>query len=330
MIWQLAQKTDWRLKSWQLALGLSLFAMGLFKKSVLIDPQVPHIDVVFDQAAAGIAVSAFDGWVAALGYGFQIYFDFSAYSDMAIGLGFMFGLRLPVNFFSPYKADSFRDFWRRWHITLSRFLRDYLYIPLGGSWHGFPRTILALLVTMGLGGLWHGAGWTFVIWGLIHGVLLGANHVWDRAVRPRIPFLAQPRSPLASRIGRWVSVGVVYTVVNVAWVYFRAPDVAAAHVILAGMFGATDAPSISEMDGIAQMLPYYLAIVWLLPNTMQMFRRFEIALNADDYFDRSRPLVLDRLWAVRLGVRWAVISAIVFAVDWSFLSDMSPFIYFQF
>ncbi len=149
-----------------LAIGIALFAFGLFKKQSCIHPFVPYLDLVYQAAAAGDAVGFVDGWVAGIGYGFQVYFDFSAYSDMAIGLGFMFGLRLPINFFSPYKADSIRAFWRRWHISLSRFLRDYLFIPLGGSHHGLARTVAALMITMGLGGLWHGAGWTFVIWGI--------------------------------------------------------------------------------------------------------------------------------------------------------------------
>lgn len=334
MLWQLTRRKDWRLRSRQLALGIALFTVGLFKKSVLIDPQVPHIDLVFEHAAAGNAVSFYDAWVGALGYSFQIYFDFSGYSDMAIGLAFLFGLRLPINFFSPYKATSIRDFWRRWHITLSRFLRDYLYIPLGGSRHGFARTACALLITMGLGGLWHGAGWTFVLWGIVHGALLVLEHGYDRLLKPSLArAVAQipgAGSAIALSAYRALCIAVVFVVVTVAWVLFRAPDLPSAFAMLAGMFGATDVASISEADGVAEKIPLYLMIVWLAPNAAQMFRRFEIALNADDYFDRERPLVADRLWTYGLGVRWAVVTAIAFVIDWSFLSDLSPFIYFQF
>jgi D-alanyl-lipoteichoic acid acyltransferase DltB (MBOAT superfamily) len=178
MLPQLRRKRDWRLRADQLSLGFFLFSAGLFKKVVLIDPYVPYIDVVFAHAAAGNPVGLVDAWTAALGYTFQIYLDFSAYSDMAIGLALMFGLRLPLNFFSPYKAASIREFWRRWHITLGRFLQRYLYVPLGGSHHGALRTGIALMATMLLGGLWHGAGWQFIVWGGLHGLMLVINHLW--------------------------------------------------------------------------------------------------------------------------------------------------------
>ena len=158
-----------------------------------------------------------------MAYAWQIYFDFSAYSDMAIGLGLLFGLRLPVNFDSPYKAGSIIEFWRRWHITLSRFLRDYLYIPLGGNRNGRARRYTNLLITMLLGGLWHGAGFTFVLWGAIHGLLLALNHAW----RHLVPW--QPPRPLA--------VGVTLTLVILAWVPFRAPDLEVTGAFYHAMLG---------------------------------------------------------------------------------------------
>ncbi|MEI8146014.1 MAG: MBOAT family O-acyltransferase, partial [Alphaproteobacteria bacterium] len=186
MLPQLAARTDWQLRADQVAIGLTIFAIGLFKKTVLMDPQVPYIDNIFDAARNGHTIGFLDGWIAAFGYGFQIYFDFSAYSDMAVGLAFIFGLTLPMNFFSPYKATSIRDFWRRWHITLSRFLRDLIFIPLGGSRNGLGIALFAVIATMTIGGLWHGAGWTFVIWGLLHGLYLAANHLFS-ALFPRFP-----------------------------------------------------------------------------------------------------------------------------------------------
>ena len=149
-----------------LAVGLGIFSIGLFKKVVIADGLSPHVADVFGAAAAGNSLYGTDAWAGVLSYTFQIYFDFSGYSDMAIALARMFGIILPLNFNSPYKAVNIIEFWRRWHMTLSRFLRDYLYIPLGGNRHGKFRRYLNLILTMGIGGLWHGAAWTFVLWGL--------------------------------------------------------------------------------------------------------------------------------------------------------------------
>src|SRR6185295_10901140 len=163
-----------------LAEGITLFTIGLFQKTVLADNLSPFADSIFGDVAAGMAVNCWQAWGAMLAYTFQLYFDFAGYTDMAIGLGVMFGLQLPANFNLPYTADSIREFWRRWHMTFSRFLRDYLYIPLGGSRVGPVRTGVNLFATMLLGGLWHGAGWTFLIWGALHGTYLIINHAWSR------------------------------------------------------------------------------------------------------------------------------------------------------
>src|SRR5450830_1540606 len=161
-----------------LAIGVTMFAIGLFKKVVLADSVAGYANQGFGAAASGVSLTPIEAWSAALSYTFQLYFDFSGYSDMAIGLSRMFGIRLPLNFDSPYKAASITEFWRRWHMTLSRFLRDYLYIPLGGNRKGPTRRYVNLLTTMVLGGLWHGAGWTFVAWGALHGAYLCIDHVW--------------------------------------------------------------------------------------------------------------------------------------------------------
>jgi alginate O-acetyltransferase complex protein AlgI len=204
-----------------LSRGFVLFLIGLMKKVLLADSLAMIADPLFAQAASAPLAFA-PAWTAAGAYTLQIYFDFSGYSDMAIGLARMFGLRLPINFNAPYRADSIRDFWRRWHITLSRFLRDYLYIPLGGNRGGRLREAANLLVTMLLAGLWHGAGWTFVAWGGLHGVGLIANHAWQR---------------LGLRLPR--SIGVAFTLLFViaGWVLFRAADFGTAGRILAGMIG---------------------------------------------------------------------------------------------
>ena len=199
--------------------GLAFFTLGLFKKVAIADTVAPWATAVF---GAAHEPQFFDAWRGALAYTMQLYFDFSGYSDMAIGLGLLFNVRLPDNFDAPYRAASIADFWRRWHITLSRFLRDYLYIPLGGNRRGETRTRLNLLLTMFLGGIWHGAGWTFVIWGTYHGVLLVAQRMWSRHVRPM---------PLAA------SRTLTFLAVVVGWVFFRATSVERAGSMLAAMAG---------------------------------------------------------------------------------------------
>ena len=176
--------------------GLIIFGVGLFKKTGLADGIQPLVSLAF-----GPVTPSFDqAWIGALAYTFQLYFDFSGYSDMAIGISLMFGIFLPLNFNSPYKARNIIDFWRRWHMTLSQFLRDYLYIPLGGNRHGPTLRYVNLMVTMVLGGLWHGAAWTFVAWGALHGVYLCINHAWANygpAIAPRFKRVADTAAFIA-------------------------------------------------------------------------------------------------------------------------------------
>ncbi|MEM8807149.1 MAG: MBOAT family protein [Cyanobacteria bacterium P01_G01_bin.38] len=203
------------------ALGIVTFVLGLSKKLLIADNLSPWANLVFDNASD---VQFIEAWVGALSYTLQLYFDFSGYSDMAIGLALMFNIRLPINFNSPYKATSITDFWRRWHITLSNFLRDYLYIPLGGSRQGDARRYGNLMVTMLLGGLWHGAGWTFVLWGGLHGFYLSINHFWRKwAVGLTLP-----------RIVGWL---LTFGAVVAGWVLFRAATFADATHLLQTMVG---------------------------------------------------------------------------------------------
>ncbi|HMR30628.1 MAG TPA: MBOAT family O-acyltransferase [Geminicoccaceae bacterium] len=195
-----------------LNLGLAVFAIGLAKKVMIADSIARWADPLFAVAAAGEPLSSFEAWGAALAYGLQLYFDFSGYADMAIGLGLMFGLLLPQNFDRPYAALSIADFWRRWHMTLSRFLRDYLYIPLGGSRDGRWRELRNLMVTMLLGGIWHGAAWAFVAWGAMHGGALVAQRLW-RMARERLGLGSAP-PPVG-----WL---LTMLLVFMAWVPFRA------------------------------------------------------------------------------------------------------------
>ena len=205
----------------RLARGLTLFVIGLAAKVLLADKLAPAVDQIFAAAEGGTPGLA-QAWHGAFGFALQIYFDFAAYSEMAIGLALLFGLAFPLNFDMPYRATSLRDFWRRWHMSLSRFLRDYLYVPLGGSRAGFSRFVVATMITMGLCGLWHGAGWPFVLWGLVHGVGLVICRAWQSTM-----------PPLPAAAG-WL-LTLLYAVV--AFVPFRAHDLATAGSMLAGMAG---------------------------------------------------------------------------------------------
>ena len=233
MMPQFAQADIFRFSAARLADGLVFFILGLFKKTVLADAFGTYAAPAFD-AAATHALGLFESWGAALSYTLQIYFDFSGYSDMAIGLAMMIGVQLPQNFRSPYKAQNIAEFWRRWHMTLSRFLRDYLYIPLGGNRRGLARQQVNLMITMLLGGLWHGAGWTFVIWGGLHGLYLTVYHAWRRAIdRPNRPPVRRPTALLEAPLA-WLA---TFLCVVVAWVFFRANDLPAATSMLRGMAG---------------------------------------------------------------------------------------------
>ena len=233
-----------------LSVGLTLFVIGLFKKIVLADGVVPYVSTVFGLAETTEGVPVEAAWIGAFAYTFQIYFDFSGYCDMALGVARVFGIRLPINFNSPYKSRSIIEFWRRWHITLSRFLRDYLYIPLGGSRHGAGRRHLNLMATMALGGLWHGASWTFVVWGGLHGLYLTVNHTWSR-------YWGASSRPdwLPAWLSRGLAQSLTLLAVIVAWVFFRAESFGGASNILIGMSGASQPlePKLWEQIGRAHV-----------------------------------------------------------------------------
>jgi alginate O-acetyltransferase complex protein AlgI len=353
---QFAKSATYRIDLDSLGLGLSIFAIGLFKKVVLADSIAVHASPVFDAAEGGYDPTLFEAWGGALSYTFQLYFDFAGYSDMAIGLGRMFNIRLPINFDSPYKAVDIIDFWRRWHITLSRFLRDYLYIPLGGSRLGLKRRYGNLMTTMVLGGLWHGAGWTFVIWGGLHGIYLVINHAW-RALRRRLGHDLK-HSTMAGRVA---ARSLTFLAVVVAWVFFRAESFEAAGRILTGMTGANGVwlpasylgmlgplgPFLAEagwrfetLDGLlfggvgqTVWLLALAAIAFLLPNTQE----WTGYLGPGE--QERRPVI--RSWLDRLAVmlpRWrpsviqgSILGAVLcYCLLAIFAETPSEFLYFQF
>jgi len=305
-------------------LGLVLFATGLFKKAVLADQLALIASPMFDAAAGGATPATSAAWVGALAYALQIYFDFSGYSDMALGISRLFNVTLPVNFFSPYRAVDMIEFWRRWHMTLSAFLRDYLYIPLGGNRRGPARRYLNLMATMLLGGLWHGASWTFVAWGGLHGAYLVVNHAW-RALRRR---LGAPALPAIA------GVALTFLCVVVAWVPFRASDFATALRILRAMAGSggealpwsaptlwpfvlrmSDAPMLSA----GAWLALGLGVVFLLPNIYQATGR-----SAHRPAESAAP---------HAAATWlALVAGVLFFLGFKALAagEPSPFLYFQF
>ena len=306
-----------------LAVGVTMFVAGLFKKLVIADNIAPFANAVFDGVHDGVQVEFFEAWAGAIAFGMQLYFDFSAYSDMATGLARMFGIRLPINFFSPYKAVSIVDFWRRWHITLSRFLRDLVYIPLGGNRKGPRRRYVNLMVTMLLGGLWHGAGWTFVLWGGLHGICLALTHFMGGLQRMYFSWL---------RIPRFLAVGFTFAVVNAIWVPFRASGMEATVSMWKAMFGfhgISIPPSLSgplsgipflRFDGLHSGLlvdmrqlvvwcALTMAIVFFMPNVYELMRRYRPTITRPPAVAASKLTWRPTVW-------WALgLAATVFAVS---------------
>lgn len=345
MMPQFAQTQTYRPHWENLSVGLTIFLIGLFKKLVLADGVAPFATPVFSAAAGGAALTLVEAWVGALAYTLQLYFDFSAYSDMAIGLSRMFGIKLPLNFNSPYKAANIVDFWRRWHMTLSRFLRDYLYFALGGNRKGTVRRYINLMVTMLLGGLWHGAGWTFIIWGGLHGLYLCINHAWTKSrttLLAAIP-ISWPEKRLA-----WL---LTFLAVVVGWVFFRAQDTQSAVSILHAMTGANGVLvpnnwpgawylyAALDKSGLPIQLgvpvsqfdprgtsPYWIAallgIAWIMPNTQQFMARFEPALESVTV-PNKQPI-----W--QPSIVWAMAMGLVAVVAMLNLTRVSEFLYFQF
>jgi D-alanyl-lipoteichoic acid acyltransferase DltB (MBOAT superfamily) len=330
-----------------ITVGLTIFIIGLFKKVVLADHLAPYATPVFSLAAAGGTLTAFQAWQGAVAYTLQLYFDFSGYSDMAIGAARLFGIRLPLNFESPYQALGIIDFWQRWHMTLSRFLRDYVYFPLGGNRHGRLRRYINLLLTMTIGGLWHGAAWTFVLWGLLHGIYLVINHAW-RAVW----------TPIDAWWSRSIARLVTFLAFVISLVLFRAPSLDAAIAVYRGMLNLPQeyAASLGPVAALLQFLGvrfqapspevediqsiywamFWIAAVWFVPNTQQIMARFRPAFGyTRASWRRHRPLL------ARAGVpppllRWspnaasAAVIGLLAALACLSLQHVSEFLYFEF
>jgi D-alanyl-lipoteichoic acid acyltransferase DltB (MBOAT superfamily) len=310
---QFAKKETWTFQGGNFAAGLSLFTFGLFKKVVFADGLAPMANGVFASVARGEAPGFAPAWIGALAYTLQLYFDFSGYSDMAIGLGRMFNVQFPLNFNSPYQARNIAEFWQRWHITLSQFLRDHLYIPLGGNRLGQSRRYVNLMITMLLGGLWHGASWTFVAWGGLHGLYLVVHQLWAKAT--------QGRAWAASRTAGIAGWALTLLAVIVGWVLFRAHTFGEAVTLLRGMAGMGLSPAALSFKAIdLALLALTLGIVLFAPNTELIFR---LAQRAKDSAPTPEPL-----WCMHPGWATATAFALVFAV--LHLNGVTEFLYFQF
>ncbi len=317
---QFRDRARFRLRWETLAVGLAYLVAGLVKKVVLADTLAPTADAVFETAAQGVPFSAADAWTGTLAYTLQLYFDFSGYSDMAIGLGWMFGIRLPANFHSPYQAQSIGEFWRRWHMTLSRFLRNYLYIPLGGNRCGPLRRSLNLALTMLLGGMWHGAGWTFIAWGALHGLYLVVQHLWTNAATGGRERLRE--SPLWRGVAR----GLTLLAVIAGWVLFRSADLPTAgrvYLALCGS-GAQSVQSIAWTPETTLLLGALLLCVLFVPNTQTL-------IPDPERREGSPALPHGWRWLAFRPTPWhGAALSVLLLVCLTLLTRVQEFLYFQF
>jgi alginate O-acetyltransferase complex protein AlgI len=334
----LAQRRD---TSKDLAIGGSILVIGLFKKVVIADSFALLASPVFTLASAQGELSMIDALTGTFAYAFQLYFDFSGYSDMAIGLACLFGLRLPVNFFSPYRAQNISDFWRMWHATLSRFLRDYVYMPLGGFICSPRRQRFNLFMTMFVGGVWHGAGWTFVMYGICHGAYVVLHQLW----RIRV---SGPLDLLQSNAYKAAAQAFTFVVVVLTLVLFRSDSVQTAGNMYVHLFGLDGwafspqllvqfersnlfriveimAPALSAVSLVCGLLVLALLACWVLPSTYQLFERYEVTISQPAC---GRQAVWDLRW--NPDRRWAVFVACLALAACLNLSQVSEFLYFQF
>jgi alginate O-acetyltransferase complex protein AlgI len=329
---------------YQICQGLTFLAIGLGKKLLLADTISVYATPVFTMTDS-MTMQTLEVWAGGLSYTFQLYFDFSGYCDMAIGLGLLFGIRLPINFSSPYKAGSMIEFWRCWHMTLSRFLRDYLYIPLGGNRHGQGRRYGNLMITMVLGGIWHGAGWTFLVWGALHGLYLLINHGW-LTCRQRLGWWVAAPGQLAPQLPLWyrgLSWAVTFAAVAFSLVIFRADSwpiavkLCRAMLALDGLALPFRLQPIFETLGIHGwhfsrliligkkyliLLLILSLIAWVMPNSQTIMR-----YHPDQPLPPAKP---PAWWQWRPDWRWACATGGLAAACFLSLSKVSEFLYFQF
>lgn len=302
MIPQFSIADNYKINYKNLTYGIVWFTLGLFKKVIIADKLAVYANQVFNSATN---LSMLDAWAGSLAYSLQLYFDFSGYSEMAIGLGLLFNYNLPLNFNVPYKATSIIDFWRRWHMTLSSFLKNYLYIPLGGNRDG--HHMRNILITMFLGGLWHGAGWTFIFWGILHGFFICINHLW-RKTNIQLP-----------NVVNWF---LTFNAVNLAWIFFRAESLQSAMNVIKAMFDVNR---------------------FIVPHSNGLGKYFDVFKNGEDLLLSTSNLGVI-LFCLLLSVFVsnkrrieninpivaALLFSVVFLYSFTKISQISEFLYFQF
>ena len=348
---QFSQESIYKPNLDYIAVGITVFFIGLFKKTVLADGIAPYAVTFFAFAAKGQELTFFEAWLGGICYIFQLYFDFSGYSDMAIGGSLLFGIKLPLNFHSPYKAVNIFEFWRRWHMTLSRFLRDYVYTPLSHGRQKSWRLMLNLSLTMLVGGLWHGAGWNYLIWGALHGFYLTVNHIWRNIRRS----LGQDMRR-STWLGRFMGCALTMAAFIFSIAFFRTQDLNGAILMANGMLGLNGIalpvewqylfgslePVISALgvsfknlnsrvsdtgfnsDAI-KMVSYLGFLIWFMPNTQQIMGKYFPALNS---YRGDKNSVTKILWEPNLV--WSVCVATIALIGLVYITKSSEFLYYQF
>lgn len=353
MMPQFFKDSLYKIKAEHIAIGMTIFTIGLFKKVVIADEVALYATPIFSASEQGISLSLFEAWFGALAYTLQLYFDFSGYSDMAIGIARMFGIRLPLNFHSPYKSKNIIEFWRHWHMTLSKFLRDYIYIPFGGSRLGKVKRYRNLMLTMTLGGIWHGAGWTFILWGLLHGLYLTINHAWH-ALRKMWGHDLQSSGGLFGVVTARL---ITFIAVVFGWVLFRAESFDSAQNIYMSMIGANGLtlpeffapyvqpyisffndngiifngviqnPDIANFSDGTLIILLGLLVATILPNTQQIMSNYTPTLlsGVDLSIHKNFKFLLWKPSIVHLAVIITMFCYAIFS-----MSKVSEFLYFNF
>lgn len=351
MIPQFTSASTYRWNSTNIAAGVTVFFIGLFKKTVLADGLAPHATTLFAIAANGQDLSFFEAWTGVISYIIQLYFDFSGYCDMALGGSLMFGIKLPLNFHSPFKSVNIFEFWRRWHMTLSRFLRDYIYMPLSHGKQRPWRLMMNLVITMVVGGMWHGAGWNFLLWGGLQGGYLLVNHYWRNLRRALGQDIRR-----STALGRFLGCTLTFLSFCFSAALFRTPDLDAAGVMIRGLLGMKGvalplewAGSLGPLQAVLTSLGFSFQnlnsrlhdtgftsdtfkwlfflglIVWLMPNTQQLMAKYFPALEPYNG-DKQGPS--RGLWEPK--ITWSIAVAALATIGLANITKVSEFLYYQF
>lgn len=290
MMPQFADDKNKVINSRNISMGLFIFSMGLFKKVVIADSFSSYVTNGFDIQEK---LTFIEAWITSLSYTFQLYYDFSGYTDMAIGLALLFNIKLPINFNSPYKATNIQDFWRRWHMTLSRFLRDYIYIPLGGNKSKDLTTYTNLLITFLFAGIWHGAGWTFVLWGLFHAIAMIIFRIYSK-LNIKLHFIIA-----------WL---ITFNFLNVTWIFFRAKNFDDAIKVLKGLIGLNGL-------GLASIMEFKLILLGLF-----------VTLLITVFTKNS----IEKIETFKADYKTLLFASLIFSISIIFLTRVSEFLYFNF